>query len=71
MSADGLTYLDQFRILVTTIGNAMGYIRMVRSGGLHYCSNAVNFVPDLENILPFEELVKEENLAAETIVAAK
>ena len=22
-------------------GNAMGYIRMIRSGGLHCCSNAI------------------------------
>jgi len=25
-------------------GNAMGYIRMIRSGGLHCCSNAIRFV---------------------------
>jgi WASH complex subunit 7 len=30
LSKDGLTYLDQFRILITEIGNAMGYVRMVR-----------------------------------------
>lgn len=71
VQGDGITYLDQFRVLITTIGNAMGYIRMVRSGGLHYCSNAVNFVPDLQYILQFEDLVKEENLCNETIFAAK
>ena len=27
---DGATYLDQFRILVSHIGNAMGYVRMIR-----------------------------------------
>ena len=45
----------------------MGYIRMVRSGGLHCCSNAIRFVPDLEDIVNFEELVKEENLSSEVI----
>ena len=25
-------------------GNAMGYIRMIRSGGLHCCSNAIRYV---------------------------
>ena len=35
----GMDYLGQFRKLITEIGNAMGYIRMLRSGGLRYCSN--------------------------------
>ena len=38
---------------------------MVRSGGLHCCSNAIRFVPDLEEIVNFEELAKEENLSSE------
>ena len=37
----GRTFLDQFRILITEIGNALGYVRMVRSAGMHYCSNAI------------------------------
>ena len=49
----------------------MGYIRMVRSGGLHCCSNAIRFVPDLETIISFEELVTEEHLSEETKAAAK
>ena len=43
----------------------MGYIRMVRSGGLHCCSNAIRFVPDLEDIINFEEFVKEEKISSE------
>ena len=42
---DGSSYLDKFRDLVTEIGNAMGYIRMIRSGGLHCVANAIQFVP--------------------------
>eukprot|EP00112_Aurelia_sp_Birch-Aquarium-sp1_P010618 Seg226.22 transcript_id=Seg226.22/GoldUCD/mRNA.D3Y31 product="WASH complex subunit 4" protein_id=Seg226.22/GoldUCD/D3Y31 len=68
---DGLSYLDQFRLLITQIGNAMGYIRMIRSGGLHYVSNAVRFVPDLEDIVNFEELTTEAKLGEETTGAAK
>ena len=37
----GLTYLDQFRLLITHVGNALGYVRMVRSAGMHFCSDAV------------------------------
>ncbi|KAK2158033.1 hypothetical protein LSH36_178g02040 [Paralvinella palmiformis] len=51
--------------------NAMGYIRMIRSGGLHCCSNAIRFIPDLEDIVNFEELCKEENLSVECQQAAK
>jgi len=67
----GLSFLDQFRILITHIGNAMGYIRLVRSGGLHYISNAIKFVPDLQNITKYEELFSKENLSTEAVAAAK
>ena len=49
----------------------MAYIRMVRSGGLHYCSNAINFLPELSDVLNIEDLVKRENLSAETAQAAR
>ena len=38
--AHGIDFLGAFRQLVTEIGNALGYVRMIRSGGLRYCSNA-------------------------------
>lgn len=71
ITPEGQSYLDQFRQLISQIGNAMGYIRMIRSGGLHCSSNAIRFVPDLEDIVNFEELVKEEGLAEETLKAAR
>ncbi|MEQ2271837.1 WASH complex subunit 4 [Xenotaenia resolanae] len=66
LTPDGQSYLDQFRQLISQIGNAMGYVRMIRSGGIHCCSSAIRFVPDLEDIVNFEELVKEEGLSEET-----
>eukprot|EP01027_Heterolobosea_sp_BB2_P021106 GEZU01030217.1.p2 GENE.GEZU01030217.1~~GEZU01030217.1.p2 ORF type:complete len:420 (-),score=204.15 GEZU01030217.1:32-1207(-) len=71
VTEQGLSYLDQFRNLITEIGNALGYVRMVRSGGLRYISEAIKFVPDLENIENFEELVRSDNLSEETAGAAK
>ncbi|XP_073476379.1 WASH complex subunit 4 isoform X1 [Aquarana catesbeiana] len=71
LTPEGQSYLDQFRQLISQIGNAMGYVRMIRSGGLHCCSNAIRFVPDLEDIVNFEELVKEEGLSEETQKAAR
>jgi len=67
----GLTYLDQFRKLITEIGNAMGYIRMIRSGGMNFTSNAIKFVPDLQRIVKFEDLVGKEKLSTETAEASK
>eukprot|EP00644_Phytophthora_capsici_P008472 jgi/Phyca11/16422/fgenesh1_pg.PHYCAscaffold_20_\ len=49
VSNSGKTCLDQFRMLITEIGNALGYVRMVRSAGMGYCSNAIKFVPDLNH----------------------
>lgn len=50
----GKSFLDQFRILVTEIGNALGYVRMVRSASMYYCSEAVKFLPELDDIPKFE-----------------
>lgn len=48
----------------------MGFVRMIRSGGIHCCSNAIRFIPDLDDILCFEDLCKEENLSGESVSAA-
>ncbi|XP_066997256.2 WASH complex subunit 4 isoform X2 [Anabrus simplex] len=63
LTPDGQSFLDQFRMLISHIGNAMGYVRMIRSGGLHCCSNAISFLPDLEDIVNFEELCQQEGLS--------
>lgn len=52
-------------------GNGMGYIRMLRSGGLNMCSNAIRFVPDLEDIPNFSEMLEDEQVSEETKRAAK
>lgn len=71
VTEDGYTFLDQFRSLITEIGNAMGYVRMVRSGGQHFCSNAIKFVPDLSAIADFPSLAEKSGLTKDTYSAAK
>ncbi|EZA52972.1 WASH complex subunit 4 [Ooceraea biroi] len=71
MTADGLSYLDQFRQLITQIGNALGYVRLIRSGGLHASSNAVSFLPDIEKTVPFESLCRGLNYSVTTQAAAR
>ena len=51
----GKSFLDQFRILITEVGNALGYVRMVRSASMYYCSEAVKFIPDFEHVIQFEK----------------
>mgnify|MGYP001064344483 FL=1 len=66
----GVTYLDQFRQQITEIGNAMGYVRMVRSGGLHYGSSALQFIPDLTQNTEVKPLAEASRLSADTVAAA-
>jgi WASH complex subunit 7 len=56
---------------VTEIGNAMGFVRMIRSGGYQYISNAIKYVPDLQDVPQFQQLATTENLPQDTIEAAK
>lgn len=71
VSAEGLSYLDQFRQLVTQIGNALGYVRLIRSGGLHACANAISFLPDINSTTPFEEACRSLDYTGTTQSAAK
>ena len=46
---------------------------MIKAGGLHFLSNSIRFVPDLDDIPKFENLSVDEGLDSipETIEAAK
>ncbi|XP_076652185.1 strumpellin and WASH-interacting protein [Halictus rubicundus] len=70
MTSDGLSYLDQFRQLITQIGNALGYVRLIRSGGLHASSNAISFLPDINSSVSFELICKDLNYSTITQAAA-
>ena len=60
VTEDGRTCLDQFRQLVAEIGNALGYMRMVRSGGLRSIAEAAVFIPALVDIPHLETFVNPE-----------
>lgn len=70
MSAKNESYMDQFRSLITEIGNAMGYVRMIRSAGMLYTGNAIKFVPDLQTIPKFAQLATDAALPPTTLEAA-
>lgn len=45
----------------------MGYVWMIRFGGFYCSSNVIRFVFDFEDIVNFEELVKEEGFVEEML----
>lgn len=49
----------------------MGYVRMMRSGGIHCCSNASVFLPIVNEELKFKAMCEKNELSAETQNAAK
>ncbi|KAI8422461.1 hypothetical protein MSG28_006289 [Choristoneura fumiferana] len=71
LAEDGQSYLDLFRDLISQIGNAMGYVRMIRSGGRHCCSDATAFLPSLEPTKSFKNLAEESNIDSKAIQASE
>lgn len=53
--SENKSFLDQFRVLITEIGNALGYVRMVRSASMYYCSEAVKYLPDFDDLISFHD----------------
>ena len=70
VSSDGSTFIDHFRRQVTEIGNALGYVRMVRSGGLQYMSANAQFCIDLNERVAFEEEVRAEGISTPSTLDA-
>ncbi|KAF5274542.1 hypothetical protein FQA39_LY07154 [Lamprigera yunnana] len=66
LNAEGASYLDLFRKLITHIGNAMGYIRMIRSGGRRCLADATCFLPDLKAVSELNKVLSEDNLTKST-----
>ncbi|GBP83836.1 WASH complex subunit 4 [Eumeta japonica] len=71
LAEDGQSYLDLFRDLISQIGNAMGYVRMIRSGGRHSCADATVFLPNLDQNKSFKELCEDSGLNITAIEAAE
>jgi len=52
------SFLDKLREHVGQMGNALGYVRMVRTAGMNQSSSAAQFLPDLDRIIDFEAAAK-------------
>lgn len=74
LNEKGLSYLDLFRKLITQIGNAMGYVRLIRSGGRRCLAEGTCFIPDLKHVNVLSELIEmyeHDNLIKKTLNCLK
>ena len=67
----GITYLDKFRQLITHIGNALGYIRMIRSASLKDNANLVKYIPQFIEAQTFEPVAMELGIRGDCYEAVK
>jgi len=67
----GVSYLDKFRQLITHIGNALGYVRMIRTAALQGNSNLVKYIPTLLEDTRFEMQADDLDIKEETYEAMK
>ena len=42
---DDMTFMDKFRQLITSVGNVLGFVRLLRSASLRYSSKNIEFLP--------------------------
>ena len=70
-SKSGTNYLDKFRQLITHIGNALGYVRMIRSAALKDNANLVKYLPEIPQTVKFEQIAAELGIENETMEAIK
>lgn len=71
VTEDGKTYLERFAMLVAEVGNALGYMRMVRSGGLRAIAEAAVFIPQGAAERPLEPLVNPNCVVGEEEVVVE
>lgn len=66
------TLMDKIRSLISTIGNALGYIRMIKSGIGHVNSNSVSFITSLfeNDELDLLNLCQNDKLSQSTVTAS-
>lgn len=67
----GILYIDKFRQLITHIGNALGYVRMIRSASLKDNANLVKYLPEIVSKIEFEPIANELGVRGECYESVK
>jgi len=71
ITKSGLNYLDKFRQLITQIGNALGYVRMIRGASLKDNSNLIKYIPTFIESIKFEAVAGDLGIQGETLESIK
>eukprot|EP01065_Artemidia_motanka_P051556 TRINITY_DN9120_c0_g3_i1.p1 TRINITY_DN9120_c0_g3~~TRINITY_DN9120_c0_g3_i1.p1 ORF type:complete len:1203 (+),score=491.48 TRINITY_DN9120_c0_g3_i1:93-3701(+) len=56
-----VSFLDRFRKLITEIGNALAFVRLMRTGGMRCISRQISYVPMLAEIPDFASMLDEQS----------
>ena len=67
----GVTYLDRFRQLVTGVGNALGYVRMIRSASLKDNANFMKYIPEIIKQIKIDDVSADLDFTGETTESIK
>lgn len=70
-SVEGKSYLDKFREVITMIGNALGYVRLIRTASIKDSSSMINFIPKNLTEPNFEEYCNEMGIEGDLKKAAE
>ena len=57
--------------MITSFGNALGFVRMIRTASLKDNSNLIKFLPGFLDDIRFEDVANELGLKGETMEACK
>lgn len=58
-------------MLITHIGNALGYVRMIRSASLKDNAKLIEYLPSILEKMKFEEMASELGIRGETFESVK
>lgn len=76
---DGNNFMDKFRLLITSIGNALGFlripifltfsfikrfVRLIKSASLNYCSKLIEYMPLYNEDLDLSQILNLANLGS-------
>lgn len=51
--------MDKFRILITQIGNALAFVRLLRSAALNVSSKNLEYIPSYLNVTGLEQQARD------------
>ena len=72
LAEDGSTFPEQFRLLITDVGNALGCLRLLRLGIMHTSAQEAKLFPGLKSCSRvFKATAKSDEMPASTVEAAK